>query len=132
MVIGMEECAEIAQRLSKALRFGMEQVQAEAGHAVTGDPDELLTNRERIRKEFSDLASVLEMVGIGAPLGKWMDEKREKVERFLTYSAEVGTLGQADAGTPTLADAVEISSGGPRATESDPASPSAGRRERGR
>src|SRR3990167_1162856 len=97
MVIGMEECAEIAQRLSKALRFGMEQVQAEAGHAVTGDPDELLTNRERIRKEFSDLASVLEMVGIGAPRGKWMDEKREKVERFLTYSAEVGTLDTLEA-----------------------------------
>ena len=94
MVIGMEECAEIAQRLSKALRFGMEQVQAEAGHAVTGDPDELLTNRERIRKEFSDLASVLEMVGIGAPLGKWMDEKREKVERFLNSPAELFLCSQ--------------------------------------
>ncbi len=32
------------------------------------------------------------MLGIGAPLGKWMDEKRAKVETFLAYSAEIGTL----------------------------------------
>lgn len=95
MVIGMEECAEIAQRLSKALRFGMEQIQAEAGHAVTGDPDESLTNRDRIRKEYSDLAAVLEMLGIGAPLGSWMDAKRAKVETFLEYSKIVGTLTES-------------------------------------
>lgn len=93
MTIGMEECAEIAQRISKAARFGMEEIQASASHGVTaGDPDEMLTNRERIRKEYSDLAAVLEMLGIGAPLGRWMDEKRAKVERFLEYSAECGTL----------------------------------------
>ena len=92
MTIGMEECAEIAQRISKALRFGMEQVQAEAGHAVTGGEEESLTNRERIRREYSDLAAVLEMLGIGAPLGKWMDQKKLKVERFLAFSEQQGTL----------------------------------------
>lgn len=92
LTIAGEECAEIAQRCSKALRFGMEQIQAEAGHAVTGDPDESLTNRERIRKEYSDLAAVLEMLGIGAPLGRLMDAKRVKVEQFLAYSAACGTL----------------------------------------
>lgn len=92
LTIAAEECAEIAQRISKALRFGMEQVQAKAGHAVTGEADESLTNRERIRKEYSDLAATLEMLGIGAPLGSWMDDKRAKVERFLAYSAECGTL----------------------------------------
>lgn len=92
MVIGMEECAEIQQRLSKALRFGLEQTQAEAGHAVTSGPEESMNNRDRIRAEFSDLATVLEMLGIGAPLGRLMDAKRAKVEHFLRYSAEVGTL----------------------------------------
>lgn len=98
MTIAMEECAEVAQRLSKALRFGMEQTQVAAGHAVTGDPDESLTNSERIRKEYSDLAAVLEMVGIGAPLGRWMDEKRAKVEHFLEYSATCGTLAASPLG----------------------------------
>jgi hypothetical protein len=82
MTIAMEECAEVAQRISKALRFGMEEVQ----------PGQGLTNRDRIRQEYSDLASALEMLGIGAPLGKWMDEKRAKVETFLRYSEQCGTL----------------------------------------
>lgn len=93
LTIGMEECNEVAQRLSKALRFGLDEVQAKAAHGVvTSDPDESLTNAERIRKEYSDLAAVLEMIGIGAPLGRWMDEKRAKVEMFLEYSRSVGTL----------------------------------------
>jgi len=82
MTIAMEECAEVAQRVSKALRFGMEEIQ----------PGQPLTNAERIRQEYSDLAATLEMLGIGAPLGRWMDEKRAKVTQFLEYSAQCGTL----------------------------------------
>jgi hypothetical protein len=100
MVIGMEECNEIAQRLSKALRFGLEEIQA-TGPAPTGGPDEALTNRERIRKEYSDLAATLEMLGISAPKGSWMDEKRAKVEKFLAYSQEVGTLRERPASETT-------------------------------
>lgn len=111
MTIAMEECAEVAQRLSKALRFGMDESQASAGHGISGSEEEALTNAERIRKEYSQLAAVLEMIGIGAPLGKWMDEKREKVEYFLRYSAEVGTLDAQDHEKP----AHEAESGSARA-----------------
>lgn len=82
MTIAAEECAEVAQRISKALRFGLTEVQ----------PGQTMTNAERIRQEYSDLAAALEMIGIGAPLGKWMDDKRAKVEKYLAYSAELGTL----------------------------------------
>ena len=91
MTIAMEECSEIAQRISKALRFGLEQVQEDADDAPEQNPDRL-TNRERIRKEYSDLAAMLEMIGIGAPLGREMDAKRAKVERYLQRSQRCGTL----------------------------------------
>lgn len=59
LVIAAEECAEIAKRCSKALRFGLNETQADAGHAVTGSPEESLTNRERIELEYNDLAGVI-------------------------------------------------------------------------
>lgn len=98
-VIGMEECDEISQRLSKALRFGLMEVQ----------PGQSLTNLERIRYEYSHLAAVLEMIappspsggGIHPPNGRWMDEKRAKVEQFLAYSAECGTLTSSPSPSPS-------------------------------
>ncbi len=91
LMIAMEECAEVAQRVSKAARFGLEQVQADTDHG-TGDVDEELTNAERIAKEYSDLAAVLEMIGIDGPRAGWMDEKRAKVEKFLAFSKKCGKL----------------------------------------
>ncbi len=95
MLIAMEESVEVAltlaQRISKALRFGLEQIQQDADDAPEQNP-ERLTNRERIRKEYSDLAAMLEMIGIGAPLGRQMDAKKEKVERYLGRSLKCGTL----------------------------------------
>lgn len=85
LIIAMEECNEVAQRCSKALRFGLEEVQ----------PGQDLTNIQRIRQEYSDLAAVLEMLGVGAPLGRDMDGKRAKVEKFLAYSADLGTLQES-------------------------------------
>lgn len=94
MTIAVEECAEVQQRLTKALRFGLEQVQAAAGHAVTGAADESMTNRERILLEYADLVATMGMLGLNdKPLDPArIAAKREKVERFLKYSAEVGTL----------------------------------------
>lgn len=99
LTIAIEECNEVAQRLSKALRFGLEEIQ----------PGQQLTNRERIRYEYSDLAAVLEMLdpatnGAGGkihpPNGMFMDRKREKVETFLTYSEQCGTLAAHGAVPP--------------------------------
>ena len=84
-----EECVEVAQRVSKALRFGIEEVQ----------PGQDLTNRERILYEFADLCGAMELAGDGAKiediivhLRPLIDAKKEKVEKFLRYSEQVGTL----------------------------------------
>ena len=81
-----EECAEIAQRASKALRFGLDEVQ----------PGKDLTNEQRIWKEMSDLAAVAEMLialrGSGGLDRRDIEAKKEKVEEFLAYSKQCGTL----------------------------------------
>lgn len=84
-----EECAEVAQRCSKALRFGLEEIQ----------PGQELTNAERIREEYVQLLAVMRMLveegEIPSVTGHHMSEledKRQKVEKFLRYSREQGTL----------------------------------------
>jgi hypothetical protein len=87
MVRAMEECDETSQRISKALVFGMDETQ----------PGATLTNRERIMAEFTDLVAVMEMIGLHP---RSLDEgaihaKKEKVEKYLAYSAECGTVDDA-------------------------------------
>lgn len=85
-----EECAEVAQRCSKALRFGLEEVQ----------PGQLSTNAERIVREYNDLVAVIEMLNTELGLqyllhSAWrqaISEKKSKVEQFLEYSRKCGTL----------------------------------------
>lgn len=86
-----EECAEVAHRASKALRFGLAEVQ----------PGQGLTNAQRLLAEVNDLVAVYQMVsGENQPLFKgcstaWREDiaaKAAKVEKFLAYSRECGTL----------------------------------------
>lgn len=85
-----EECCEVGQRVSKALRFGLSEVQA-------GQP---LTNAERIAEELRDLWSVVLMLSDEGQLGlaeMWPTveqtrAKRDKVERFMSISREQGVL----------------------------------------
>jgi hypothetical protein len=87
-VIAMEECDELSQRLSKALRFGGDEIQP-------GQPN---TNRQRVLMEFADLLAAMEMLGFmvgpGAlgTLRGLVDAKKAKVERYLAYSEQCGTL----------------------------------------
>lgn len=80
-----EECAEVAQRASKAARFGLDEIQ----------PGQSLTNEERLWQEMNDLAGVGEMIislrKAGGLSRTQVDEKKAKVEKFLAYSAECGT-----------------------------------------
>jgi hypothetical protein len=85
LLIGMEECSEVAQRLSKALRFGMEEIQ----------PGQSLTNRERIQVEWNDLVAMMRMAGIKTASIAAINAKQAKVEAFLTYSGECGTLSDS-------------------------------------
>lgn len=82
LTILAEECAEVAKRCSKALRFGLDEVQP--GH------DE--SNRVRISREFGDLIAAFEMLGFPVPSREAVVDKKAKVEHFLKYSAEIGTL----------------------------------------
>lgn len=82
LTILAEECAEVAQRASKALRFGMEEIQK----------DQPLTNAQRITQEFTDLVAVYGMLDLPAPLPCDIVAKQERVEKYLKYSHEQGTL----------------------------------------
>jgi hypothetical protein len=84
-----EECNEVAQRVSKALRFGLLEVQ----------PGQPLTNAERIIQEFHDLFAVMEMLvdADAIPLTIISDHsvvlaKMSKIERFMAISREQGVL----------------------------------------
>lgn len=86
-----EECDEVGQRVMKALRFGLTEVQ----------PGQDKTNAERIAEELTDLVAVLEMLHDAKalpPLGMMPERwrKHEKVEKYLRYSASLGRLTAED------------------------------------
>lgn len=79
-----EEAAEVAQRASKAARFGMQEKQ----------PGQEMNNETRLVYEMNDLLAVMDSV-----LGHqaWMDEiaqhdKRLKIEKYMAYSRELGIV----------------------------------------
>lgn len=82
LLIGvMEECAEVAHRCSKALRFGLEETQE----------GQTLTNRERIVNEVTDLVAVLGMANLLTIDMRQAVAKQDKVERYLGYARSLGT-----------------------------------------
>jgi hypothetical protein len=54
LTILAEECAETAQRVSKAIRFTLDEIQP--------NQEEDLTNAERIVYEFNDIVAVMEVL----------------------------------------------------------------------
>jgi hypothetical protein len=89
--IAEEECSEIAQRISKAMRFGVREVQ----------PGQHADNNDRIYKEYADLEAMFEIMEDEGILDKiralpmyetWKKQKKEKVEQFLKYSEKCNTL----------------------------------------
>lgn len=87
--IVVEECAEVALRCSKAMRFGLDDA----------EPGQKFTNAQRICAEYNDLVAVLEMLNdeLGLPdllHSQWrqaISVKKSKL-KFLLYSRECGTL----------------------------------------
>lgn len=84
--ITTEECAEVSQRATKALRFGLNETQ-------TGQDR---TNARRLRYEFSDLLGVYELMEeegmVTWPIRKEINAKKTKVRKFLKYSKKIGSL----------------------------------------
>lgn len=88
LTIMAEECNEVAQRISKALRFGLEEKQE----------GQEFTNAERIEHEMADLLTVRAMLTEGGALREPKNlaerclRKLDKVECYLRYSVECGTF----------------------------------------
>lgn len=81
-----EECGEVAHEVHKALRFGLAD---HSPHDATQTP-----NSERIAMELGDLLAVVGMA-VEAGLIKQPvinGQKREKVDRFMTYARNTGAL----------------------------------------
>lgn len=82
-----EECAEVIQRVTKAQRWGLYEVQ----------PGQELNNARRIRQELNDVRAVVEMLYDGHGIDLFRDEeqiraKREKVLQFMKHAREIGEL----------------------------------------
>jgi uncharacterized protein (UPF0147 family) len=88
-----EECAEVSQRASKALRFGLDEVQ----------PEQPFNNAQRIIAEVNDLIAVIEMLQQANALPRVtraaVDEKKRKLAEWMRYSAERGALASPDPGS---------------------------------
>lgn len=86
MTILTEECAELQQATSKALRFGLQD----------GYPGTDRTNEKDMALELNQLVAVAEMLReegvVLNPDYKAVREKREKIEHYLKYAEQQGTL----------------------------------------
>tara|TARA_R110000803_G_scaffold206814_1_gene274318 strand:- start:194 stop:484 length:291 start_codon:yes stop_codon:yes gene_type:complete len=88
LVILMEECAEVSQRASKALRFGLTD-------PAGTEPGQPYTNQDRLLVEINDLLAILDMMfksrgTYNSPM--LQQDKKEKVEKYLKLSEKLGTL----------------------------------------
>lgn len=82
-----EECNETAQRGSKAIRFGLREIQK----------DQPFTNAERIVYEFNDIMAVMELLLDEGSIQKIIDrdaieKKKEKIKKYMDYSVQCGTM----------------------------------------
>jgi|SRR6185369_13199038 len=87
-----QECAEVIVRCTKAQHFGLDEVQ----------PEQPLTNRQRIAEELADvgaLVCLMEEIGIlpafsGRDMNARISAKHRKAKQFREYSRELGRLTQ--------------------------------------
>ena len=95
-----EECSEVHQRGSKAMRFSLTEIQPDSAANPEG-----LTNAQRIIREYWDVCAMMEMVHRERPAefaelldfpkaSIHIELKKAKVERFLALSKEMGTLNE--------------------------------------
>lgn len=89
LVRAMEECGEIAQRISKAMVFGMSEV-----HPDEHVNPKKLTNRERIIEEYNDLIGVLQMLHLDVRDDGMIGAKIVKVYKYIDYSRSLGLVAE--------------------------------------
>jgi len=86
-----EECDEVGQRVMKALRFGLAEVQK-------GQP---LNNADRIAAEYADLVAVYEICraeGILPAPEVDVEAKQAKIARYMNLAEDVGALEPENTG----------------------------------
>ena len=81
-----EECNEVAQRATKALRFGLHETQE----------GQKFTNRERLLQEFWDLTTVMRMLYPITDFENedWCTDKIERVNKYMEYSRQLNRLDE--------------------------------------
>lgn len=86
LIILAEECNEVAHRISKALRFGLDDIQ----------PGQQMDNGERISLELDDVFAVLQMLCddgfVYHSRYSRIQAKKDRVEKYLEFSRNCGTL----------------------------------------
>jgi len=93
LLLVMEECQEISQRASKALRFGLDEVQDDPAQ----NPFKL-NNLERLLDEYNDLVGAMGYLQLQGILPEQIlcpikiGNKLEKIEKYLKYSQELKTV----------------------------------------
>lgn len=84
----IEECAEVQQAATKALRFGLDD----------GHPEGTATNEQDLMKEISHFTAVAELLQeeniLTLPMfsGPEYNAKKERVRAYMSYAARRGTL----------------------------------------
>ena len=95
LTILVEECAEVQQASTKTLRFGLEE-----GRDLSAM--EYGNNVQRLRHEINDVLAMVEMLeseGLNlSPDTALIARKQAKVEKYLRYSIECGTLHPEEEG----------------------------------
>lgn len=85
LLILSEECVEVAHAVSKSLRFGLDDYW-----------NDKPINKDQISQEMGDLFGIYFMLlkegFINAPAQSLINDKQIKVEKYLLYSKEKGTL----------------------------------------
>lgn len=83
-----EECAEVAQRVSKAARFGLHEIQ----------PGQSFTNAERIMHEYADILGAIRLLTEEGILERpenfeeLIQRKKDRFEKYLEISKAQGRL----------------------------------------
>lgn len=78
-----EECGEVIQRIGKALRFGMDEIQ----------PEQTLTNRERLQEELNDVLYIMGILGfVPETTPEYKQTKTNKFRIIFKRSIEKGVL----------------------------------------
>ena len=81
LTILIEKCAKVAQRTSKAARFGLKEIQ----------PGQREDNTRRLERELSAVMAIAGALGLEIRKEDML-AKQKKLEKFMAYSREVGAL----------------------------------------